>query len=175
MQCLIQVFDDKGAAQLRGDSRLKDHIGWLTLRGWSFGETSEASPSGSSSRPSASDREIQLVLRTEDPAMSTLPDAVGSAQGSKATLDCFKDGEDQAWYLRLTLQDPVITSLDMGTRPEPGRGLSVARMAFSASSIDYRDPASKVTYFMPSGAVWDPNQEVCRVFDPDDAVSQLPE
>jgi hypothetical protein len=48
-------------------------------------------------------------------------------------------------------------------------------MAFSASSIDYRDPASKVTYFMPSGAVWDPDQEVCRIYDPDNAVSRLPE
>jgi hypothetical protein len=69
----------------------------------------------------------------------------------------------------------MIISVDVGARPEPGTGLGVASMAFSTSSIDYRDPASKVTYFMPSGAVWDPDQQVCRVFDPDDPVSRLPE
>ena len=174
MRCLIQMFDDKGAAQLSGDSRFKDHIGWLTVKGWSLGDASDVSP-GASSRSSLSDKEIQLILRTEDPVVSTLSDAVGSTNWSKGTLDCFKDGEDQTWYLRLTLQDPVMTSLDLGTKPEPGRGLSVAKMAFSASSIDYRDPASKVTYFMPSGAVWDPDQEVCRIYDPDSAVSRLPE
>ena len=121
MRCLIQMFDDKGAAQLSGDSRFKDHIGWLTLKGWSFGNASDVSP-GASSRSSLSDKEIQLVLRTEDPVVSTLSDAVGGTNWSKGTLDCFKDGEDQTWYLRLTLQDPVMTSLDLGTKPEPGRG-----------------------------------------------------
>jgi hypothetical protein len=33
----------------------------------------------------------------------------------------------------------------------------------------------KVTQFMPSGAIWDPNEQVCREFDPNDAVSRLPE
>jgi hypothetical protein len=175
MRCLIQVFDSNGAAQLSGDSKFKDHIGWLSLKGWSFGAANDVPYSGTSSNTLPSNKEIQLFLRTEDPAMSTLADAVGSARWSKGTLDCFKDGEDQTWYLRLTLQEPVVTSVDMGARPEPGTGLSVARIAFSTSSIDYRDPASKVTYFMPSGAVWDPDQEVCRVFDPDDPVSRLPE
>jgi hypothetical protein len=175
MQCLIQIFDDKGAAQLRGDSKFKDHIGWLSLKGWSFGAQKDATYSGTSSGSLPSDKEIHLMVRTEDPIVSTLSDAVGSARWSKGTLDCFKDGEDQTWYLRLTLQEPVVTSVELGTRPEPGTGLSVATIAFSQSSIDYRDPASKVTYFMPSGAVWDPDQEVCRIFDPDDPVSRLPE
>ena len=41
MRCLIQMFDDKGAAQLSEDSRFKDHIGWLTLKGWSLGDASD--------------------------------------------------------------------------------------------------------------------------------------
>jgi hypothetical protein len=175
MQCLFQVFDNTGAAQLTGDSKLKDHIGWLSLKGWSLGAGKGDYSSGTSSSSLPSDKEIHLILRAEDPVIGTLSNAVGSARWSKATLDCFKDEEDQTWYLRLTLQEPVLTKVDLGARPEPGTGLTVATMAFSTSSIDYRDPASKVTYFMPSGAVWDPDQEVCRVFDPDDAVSRLPE
>jgi hypothetical protein len=175
MQCFIQVFDDKGAAQLRGDSKFKDHIGWLFLKGWSLGDGSNAPSTGTSGRSAPSQKEIHLILRTEDPVISTLTDATGHMDWSKATLDCFKDGEDQTWYLRLTLQEPAVTSVDVGASREPGMGLSVVAMAFSTSSIDYRDPASKVSYFMPSGAVWDPDQEVCRVFDPDDPVSRLPE
>ena len=99
MQCLIQAFDDKGAAQLRGDSRVKDHIGWLALKGWSFGRTKSDYSSGTSSNTLPSDKEIHLALHTEDPVISTLTARLGSKRWSKATLDCFKDGEDQSWYL----------------------------------------------------------------------------
>ena len=35
MQCLLQVFDRDGSAQLSGGSHFKEHIGWLPLLAWS--------------------------------------------------------------------------------------------------------------------------------------------
>ena len=69
----------------------------------------------------------------------------------------------------------MVVSFQAGYGVDPGTGVTEVTMSGPTSSIDYRDAASKVTYLMPSGAIWDPDQEVCRVFDPDDPVSRSPQ
>ena len=113
--------------------------------------------------------------------MPTLSGAVNgqfnAENWSKATLDCFTDGDDQSWSLRMTLQEPTVTGIQSlgGPLAGPDAPFVAVGLNFARSSIDYRDPDAKVGYFMPSGAIWDPDQQVCKVFDPDDAVSRLPE
>ncbi|HEY2618068.1 MAG TPA: hypothetical protein VGI78_12060 [Acetobacteraceae bacterium] len=179
MQCLVQVFDSNGNPQLHGGSRLKDHIDWLLLLGLNNGAAVSQKYNAGSSR-SLPSQDIQLVLRADDPVMPTLY-SVASGQytadsWSKATLDCFTD-DDQSWSLRMTLQGPTVTGIQSlgGAFAAPNAPLLAVGLNFASSSIDYRDPDAKVGYFMPSGAIWDPDQQVCKVFDPNDAVSHLPE
>jgi type VI protein secretion system component Hcp len=176
MQCFLQLFDHNGSGQIKGSSKFKDHIGWLPLLAWDRGDQGPLSSTTSAIGASAL-RSIHILLRSDDPAVTTLAnmDADGT-QLSKGTLDCFKDGEDPAWYLRLTLQDPIsVTLFHQGGDSSAGTGVTEVTMSGPTSSIDYRDAASKVTYLTPSGAIWDPDQEVCRVFDPDDPVSRSPQ
>ena len=173
MRCLMQVFDDGGRPRLDGGSRFKDHIGWLPLMQLSMDSGAPTGP-GSDAATNPKLQNIRFVVRSDTRAAVQLQNALTSTvDWSKATLDCFKDGDDQAWYLRLTLQGPSIASLQAADRD--GMLLFEGTIEFAQSSIDYRDPDAKVGYFMPNGAVWDPDQQVCRLYDPDNAVSRLPE
>jgi hypothetical protein len=169
----MQVFDGNGRPRLDGDSRFKDHIGWLPLMRLSMDSGAPTGP-GSNAATNPKLRNIRFFVRSDTRAAVQLQNALTSAvDWSKATLDIFKDGDDQAWYLRLTLQGPSIASLQSADRD--GLLLFEGTIEFDQSSIDYRDPDAKVGYFMPNGAVWDPEQQVCRLYDSDDPVSRLPE
>jgi type VI protein secretion system component Hcp len=177
MQCLMQVFDSDGKPRLNGGSRFKYHINWLALSGWSNGASSSNYSASASRTPQL--QEIRFVLRADHPIVPVLFDAAkgnyDSASWSKATLDCFKDGDDFAWTIRITFQDPAITSIRQSGTADDLTPFMEVGLGFTRSSIDYRDPDSKVSYFMPTDAIFDPDQQVCRVFDPDNAVSRLPE
>ena len=181
MQCLMQVFDGNGRPQLHGGSNLKDHIDWLPLLGLirETGQTENFGTNTGSSRTQPA-KDIRLVLRADNPVMATLNGTLAGQNGfnswSKATLDCFTGEDDQSWSLRMTLQDPVVAEIrSLGGQPDANAPLLAVELNFTNASIDYRDPDAKVGYFMPSGAIWDPDQQVCKVFDPDDPVSRLPE
>jgi hypothetical protein len=181
MQCMMQVFDNDGKPQLRGGSKLKDHIDWLLLLGLTT-DTGQSQSYGTSSGASRTPpvQDIKIVVRADDPVMATF---YGAASGqsnvnswSKATLDCFTDGDDQSWSLRMTLKEPAVTGVrSLGGPIGNAAPLLEVGLNFAKSSIDYRDPDAKVGYFMPSGAIWDPEQQVCKSFDPDDPVSRLPD
>ena len=180
MQCMMQVFDSDGKPQLHGGGKLKDHIDWLPLLGLTPPDTGESEnyrTSAASPMPSA--QTIRIVFRADNPALATLSGSTDQSnvnRWSKATLDCFTDGDDQSWSLRMTFQDPVVTGLrSLGEPIGGGTSLLEVRLNVTRSSIDYRDPDAKVGYFMPSGAIWDPEQQVCKSFDPDDPVSRLPD
>jgi len=179
MQCLIQVFDSDGNAQLRGASNFKEHIDWLPMLGWS--PSWGRQPTGSGQRPNLSMvGDIVFTIRGDNAALPTLKNAVSgnysAATWSRAIIDCFSKGDEPTWTLRVTLQEPIVNG--MQPRANMGFGgqlLWDVGMNFASSSVDFRDPEIKITQFMPSGAIWDPNEQVCRVFDPNDAVSRLPE
>jgi type VI protein secretion system component Hcp len=141
MQCFFQLFDDKGAAQLEGSSKFKDHIDWLPLLAWNAPTTGASD--ASTSLLGGKGVHIVLLSDTDAPAARTLAKAAADGRRwSKGTLDCLKDGEDPAWYLRLTLQGSILVTSFL-----EGDGATEATMWASRSSIDYRDAASKVTYF----------------------------
>jgi hypothetical protein len=181
MQCMMQVFDSDGTPQLRGGGKLKDHIDWLPLLGLTPPDTGQSenyrTSAGASRMPS--DQNIRIVFRADNPAIATLGAATDQSnvhRWSKATLDWFTDGDDQSWSLRMTLQDPVVTAVrSLGEPIGGGAKVMEVSLDVTRSSIDYRDPDAKVGYFMPSGAIWDPEQQVCKSFDPDDPVSRLPD
>jgi type VI protein secretion system component Hcp len=167
----MQVFDSSGRPRLDGGSSFKDHIGWLPLLALSMGGGAPPGP-GSPAATNPKLKDINFMVRSDNRASPQLQNALtNTADWSKATLDLFKDGDDQAWYLRLTLQQPSVASLQLSSL---GSGLSVfeGTLEFAQSSIDYRDPDAKVGYFMPDGAVWDRDHQVCRLYDPDDPVSR---
>jgi hypothetical protein len=178
---MMQVFNSDGKAQLRGGGKLKDHIDWLPLLGLTT-ETGQSKSYGTNPSVSRTPpvQDLKIVLRADNPAMPTLNAAFTDQSNvnswSKATLDCFTDGDDQSWSLRMTLQEPVVTGVrPLGGQLGNGPPLLEVGLNFTKSSIDYRDPDAKVGYFMPSGAIWDPEQQICKSFDPDDPVSRLPD
>ena len=175
MRCLMQVFDSSGRPRLDGGSSFKDHIGWLPLLALSMSGGAPPGP-GSLTATNPKLKDINFMVRSDNRASVQLQNALTNmADWSKATLDFFRDGDDQAWYLRLTLQQPSVASLQLSSLGSSGLSVFEGTLEFAQSSIDYRDPDAKVGYFMPDGAVWDPDQQVCRLYDPDDAVSHLPE
>ena len=176
MRTFIQVYDNSGQAQLKGGSNFKGHVDWLELEGWSVvGGSSAANSAG---RPPQF-HSAQLYVRADNPIVSLISDVVaGSAytgDWSKATLDAFKDAQDPAWSTRVTFLNPLFTALSPIGTPADNSPLMQATLEFSSSSVDYRDSDAKVTHYMPSGVIWDPTEQVCRVFDPEDAVSHLPQ
>jgi len=176
MPTFIQVFDNAGEAQLSGGSNFRGHIDWIELAGWNA-ESGSGSTSDAGRTPQI--QTIQLYVRADDPILPVISNVVtgGAYTGdwSKATLDAFKDAQDASWYMRITFQNPLFTAINpIGSRLDK-TPLMQATLEFTNSSIDYRDGDNKVSYFMPTGAIWDPTQQVCRVFDPNDAVSHLQE
>ena len=179
MQCFIQVFDTDGNPQLRGGSNFKEHIDWLPMLAWNP-SWSRSSANGSQWPRLSTVGSMLFTVRGDNPVVPTLQNVAAGQyladDWSKAMIDCFSKGNDPTWTLRVTLQEPVVN----GISPNPNVGFGSellwdVGMNFSSSSVDFRDPQMKVTQFMPSGAIWDPNEQVCREFDPNDAVSRLPE
>ena len=64
---------------------------------------------------------------------------------SKAMLDCFTDGDDQSWSLRMNLGEPAVTGVQsLGGQIGNAATLLEVGLNFTKSSIDYRDPDTKV-------------------------------
>jgi hypothetical protein len=180
MQCLMQVFDCDGNAQLRGGANFKEHIDWLWLLAWSSSLAPRPPASGAprSSLPTVGD--VVFSVRGDNLALAPLQQAASgnysASSWSKGVIDCFTKGDDPIWSLRVTLKEPCVS----GLRPRENMGFGGplvwdVSMSFASSSVDFRFPDIKVTQLMPSGAIWDPNEQVCKMFDPNDAVSRLPE
>jgi hypothetical protein len=175
----MQIFDSDGNAQLRGGANFKEHIDWLWLLAWSPAFAPRPSASGAP-RPSLTVGDVVFSVRGDTSVLAPLQQAASgnysASSWSKGIIDCFTVGDDPIWALRVTLKEPNVS----GMRPRESLGFGGppvwdVGMNFASSSIDFRYPDIKVTQFMPSGAIWDPNEQVCRVFDPNDAVSRLPE
>ena len=179
MQCFMQIFGRGGKPQLNGGSKFKDHVDWLLLLGWQPGATDRVrTTSGSADDQRYSD--IRLTLRADSPALGQLQQARDgvTADWSKGTIDCFTEGDNPVWSMRLTLQEPIVSNIrPLGGLPDGRAPLLSVEVNFTASSIDFRETEKQVavTYDISSGAIWDPEEQVCREIDPDDPVSRLPE
>jgi type VI protein secretion system component Hcp len=158
MRCLLQTFDDAGRPRLDGGSNFKDHIGWLPVMALSLDGRAPTGP-GANGASNPQFRDIRFVIRVDTRAAPQLQNALTYADWAKAVLDCFKDGDNQAWYLRLTLPEPGLASLEPKAASLGGDPLLKGALEFAQVSIDYRDPGASVGTFMRSGAVWDPDQQ----------------
>jgi hypothetical protein len=177
MQCFMQIFSSDGKPQLNGGGKFKDHVDWLLLLGWS---PSMGGRPSSSSIGLSQIRDIQLTLRADNPVMGRFQRVRDgdSPDWSRGVIDCFTEGDNPIWSMRLTLRKPFVSDIrSLGGQPDGRAPLVSVQVNFANSSIDFRDADNQVTvtYDMSSGAIWDPEEQVCRVIDPDDPVSRLPE
>jgi hypothetical protein len=179
MQCFMQIFGRQGKPQLNGGSTFKDHVDWLLLLGWQPGATDRVQ-SNAARADDQRFRDIRLTLRADNPVLGQLQQARDglAADWSKGTIDCFTEGDNPIWSMRLTLQEPVVSNIrPLGGVSDGRPPLLAVEVNFTASSIDFRQTEKPVTvtYDISSGAIWDPEEQVCREIDPDDPVSRLPE
>jgi hypothetical protein len=146
MQFFLQVFDAYGAAQLNGDSNFKDHIGWLTLQGWDRRPDLTPDRSQELGRDRSQHQAYKelgfslLVSPITTTLQSASADPTSTSGWSKATLDCFDD--DGKWFLRVTITDPRISSVQIGSSggTNPGApAVAAVRMTGTGLSVDYRD------------------------------------
>lgn len=126
MQYFLQVFDDEGMPQLKGDNNFQSHIGWVTLLGW------EPNPHNY--------REIYFTLPTS-PITIMLEKAAndGTRNWVKATFDMLS--ESGWWIRRWTFVNPRVVSVQTRPGDNPAATVTTVSMVGSGSSIDYSGPA----------------------------------
>jgi hypothetical protein len=171
MQCLLQVFGSDGSAQLSGGSNFKEHIGWLPLLAWSPHVTPRARDSAALRERSPRIVDVVFTISGDSPVVAVLQNVASGrypqSSWSKAMIDCFTDADDPIWSLRVTMRRPLIAALaPNGSQGFRGPPVWEVYMNFASSSVDYRSPGIKVGNWMPSGAIWDPSEQVCKAFDP---------
>jgi type VI secretion system secreted protein Hcp len=124
---------------IKGESRDEKHADEIDVLGWSWGMQTHAGISAAGHSGKASLNELH-VLKLADSASTALMTALrNNEQIKKAVLTVRKAGKGQFDYLKVTIENARITSLDIGSSSEElGPKISEKlSFAFHKISVEY--------------------------------------
>jgi type VI secretion system secreted protein Hcp len=127
----------KGAkhGQISGEAQDSKHKGEIEVLGWSWGMQGSPSLGGSSPSGKATIRELKIVKRV-DKASTALMGALRSNEViSQAVLTLRKTGSNPLEYLKITIEQGRIVSLDIDAGDTSGTSTLVERLSFSFNKI----------------------------------------
>jgi type VI secretion system secreted protein Hcp len=128
----------KGAAhgQINGEALDDQHKGEIEVLSWSWGMQGKPSLGGGGASGKATIRELKIVKRV-DKASTALMSALRSNEVIKeAVLTLRKTGKTQLEYLKITIQQGRIVSLDIEAGDTSGSSTLIERVSFSFNKID---------------------------------------
>jgi type VI secretion system secreted protein Hcp len=128
----------KGAAHglINGETLDDKHKGEIEVLSWSWGMQGKPSLGGGGASGKATIRELKIVKRV-DKASTALMSALRSNEVIKeAVLTLRKTGKTQLEYLKITIQQGRIVSLDIEAGDTSGSSTLIERVSFSFNKID---------------------------------------
>lgn len=138
-----------------GESSHKDHKGEINVLSWSWGLTQAANPSagGGAGRRRVVPGEF-LIVHNYDKASPVLAKTAASGKHIKtATLMARKAGEGQKDFLKVTLKEVFITSVQAHASDESGISEEVS-MSYASIDFSYAPSTNKGTLGTPVTFDW---------------------
>ena len=148
--------------KLQGESRDSKHKDEIEILGWTFG----ASQTGTSGQGGGSgtgqveihDVEIKKYLDRASPTLYKLC-AIGDHIAT-ADLTCRKAGGEQLEYLKVRLEEILITSYKVDGDPKVDRIVETIRLNFTRSALTYTQQTEKGQGGAPISGGWDCSKKV---------------
>jgi type VI secretion system secreted protein Hcp len=137
-----------------GESAHKDHKGEVAVLSWSWGLTSAtgASTVAGAGRRKAVPQEMRIVHRYDKASPMLAKQAVLGKQVSSAVLSARKAGEGQKDFLKVTMKDVLITSVQAS---EGGEGpMEEVAMSYGTIDFEYRPQDAKGSLGSPVQFNW---------------------
>ena len=123
-----------------GDSADARHRGEIELLSWTLGMTSPvaATPTGTAAAVGRADFQPLRVTQRIDRAVPALVQAGASGRHvPTAVLTCRRPGREAADYLKITLQDALVSAVRLGDSADAPPGAEIT-LAYGRISIEYR-------------------------------------
>jgi type VI secretion system secreted protein Hcp len=127
----------KGAkhGQINGESQDSQHKNEIEVLGWSWGMQGRPSLGGGGATGKATMRELRVTKRI-DKASTALMSALRTNESIKeAVLTLRKTGKKTLEYLKITIQDARVLSLEIDAGDASGSALALERISFSFNKI----------------------------------------
>jgi type VI secretion system secreted protein Hcp len=124
---------------INGEAQDDKHKNEIEVLGWSWGMQGKSSLGGGNATGKATMRELR-ILKHVDKASTALMSALRTNEAiRKAILTVRKVGKSQLEYLKITIEDGRVMSLDIEAGSESGSHEMFERLTFSFNkiSIDY--------------------------------------
>ena len=135
----------KGAKHglIKGESQDDQHKGEIEVLSWSWGMQGKPSLGGGGASGKATINELKIVKRV-DSASTALMRALRTNESiQKAVLTLRKTGKTQLEYLKITIEEGRVVSLDIEAGDTSGSSTLVERVSFSFNKIEVE--------YMPQG------------------------
>jgi type VI secretion system secreted protein Hcp len=122
--------------QITGESQDAKHKGEIEVLSWSWGMQGKPSLSGGGASGKATMRELKVVKRV-DKASTALMSALRTNEVIKeAVLTLRKTGKTPLEYLKITIEQGRVISLDIEAGDTSGGSTLVERLSFSFNKIE---------------------------------------
>jgi type VI secretion system secreted protein Hcp len=127
----------KRAGKIKGEASTKDHAGDIIVSAWHWGVSSSSSI-GSTAKTARRSYKSLVVRKGTDSATTGLLNALATNDELKeVTLSMRKAGDEQQDYLRVTLSNARVVSIDIDV-DELGRAMETITMNFTKVDVEYR-------------------------------------
>lgn len=128
-------IDGARSGAIRGEAHDETHQDDVEVLGWSWGMQGRTSLGGGTASGKVTVRELRIVKRI-DKASTALMSAVRSNEViAKAVLTLRKAGRRPLEYLKITIEDGRVVSLDIDTGEGFSAATAVERVTFSFNKI----------------------------------------
>jgi type VI secretion system secreted protein Hcp len=138
-----------------GDSADAHHRGAIDLVTWSWGvanTTSVGATGASAGRPDF--RPLRFVQRVDRATPHLIQTAATGRRIASAVLVCRRPGPQLLEYLKVTLNDVMVTGVQLSD-PADGPPSADVSLAYARVAMEYRPPMPDGTVGNPVGTTWD--------------------
>ena len=120
---------------IAGEAQDSKHKNEIEVLGWSWGMQGKPSLAGGGASGKSTIRELRITKRV-DKSSTALMSALRTNEVIKAVLTLRKAGKTQLEYLKITIQDGRVMSLDIEAGDSGGGSTLIERVSFTFSKID---------------------------------------
>jgi len=127
----------KGArtGQIKGESQDDAHRGEIDVLGWSWGMQAKPSLGGGTAAGKASMHDLKILKRVDCSSTALMSALKTNEPIQKAVLTLRKAGSAPLEYLKLTIEQGRVTSLDVEAGDRGGNADMLERITFSFNKI----------------------------------------
>jgi type VI secretion system secreted protein Hcp len=131
-------FKVKGAkhGDIQGEAQDQKHKNEIEVLGWSWGMQGKSALGGGTATGKATMRELRIVKRVDRASTALMSALRANEQINEGTLTLRKAGGSKLEYLKITIRDGRVMSVDVEAGDNAGSSTLLERVSFSFNTIN---------------------------------------